>query len=395
VDAGVDSGIPYASPTGASSWSVADITSLSTASTYNGVTFDGRYVYFAPDGSTAVALRYDTHGTYGDPAAWSTYLLTTRNASAFGYRGAAFDGRYVYFVPSSSSAILSRFDTHGSFTDDAMWTMFDMNAVGAAHGLQGATFDGRYLYLVPSASKAIRYDTTSDIATPGSWSTQDLSAVDPHAVGYIGAVFDGRYVYYAPSSSGGVAQAVVARFDTLGAFSSTSAWSTFDVSTVSSAASGFRSAAFDGRYVYLVPGWTAPTPAWSKSTVARLDTQADFGTAASWTTFDTTTLDPDASGYNSATFDGRFLIFAPGYDATSGAYHGRALLYDTTASFGSASAWTRTDTTAWSTAQVNMRGAAFDGEYVYFAPRSGSALRFLRHASPAKAGFPALGGSFY
>lgn len=385
--------LTFADPRSGSAWTTANLASLSLASAYNGAVFDGRYVYFAPDGSTAMALRYDTQKAYSDAASWSTYALARKSATAFGYRGATFDGRYVYFVPATAKAVLVRFDTRGSFSDDAMWTAFDLNGVGASGGFQGGTFDGRYLMLTPTASVALRYDTQGDLTAAQSWSAKDLLTVAPSAYGFVGGVFDGRYVYYAPNSHAGSPHGTVARYDTSGSFTMTASWSTFDLTTVSPHAVGFRTAAFDGRYVYLVPGWSAPTPAWSQGVLARLDTHASFTQASSWSTFDTGAVDSHATGYNSATFDGRYLVFGPGYDAASATYHGRVLALDTESPMDAASSWVMEDTAAFS--QKNLRGAAFDGRYIYFPPSSGVAMRLLRHEAFVPAPFPIVGGSFY
>jgi hypothetical protein len=51
---------------------------------------------------------------------------------------------------------------------------------------------------------------------------------------------------------------LIARYDAQATFASTSAWSTFDVATKDSTATGFRGSAFDGRYLYLIPTGNGP-----------------------------------------------------------------------------------------------------------------------------------------
>jgi hypothetical protein len=49
--------------------------------------------------------------------------------------------------------------------------------------------------------------------------------------------------------------------------------------------------------------------------VARFDTTASFGTATSWSTFDTSSLGAGVGQFAGAVFDGEYLYLAP---ATSG-----------------------------------------------------------------------------
>ena len=386
-----DAGAPvsYGPLESASSWTTG-ATGLPSGS-YSGTVFDGRYVYFAPDGAGGAALRYDTTVAFDSTRAWTTFDLTGVDASARGYRGAVFDGRYVYLVPSTAGARLARFDTRAPYLDAASWTIFDLKTVTATVGFSGATFDGRYLYLVPaSAAPALRYDTAGAMASPSSWSTFAIPSVDARARSFVGAVHDGRYVYYVPNTSASGPEGVIARYDAEGPFGAAASWTTVDLAAMHPSAAGYRTGAFDGRYLYLVPGWTAPTPTWSASTVARYDTRAAFAEAGSWSFFDTTAVDPSAAGFNAAAFDGRRLVLAPGYN---GSYHGHTVSFDTQRELSDTGAWSTFDAASLGPAIGNLRGAAFDGKYVYFAPSAGVALRF--QARDTATASPPGGGSFY
>jgi len=61
-----------------------------------------------------------------------------------GYDGASFDGRFVYFAPLNSG-IAIRYDTQGTLDDSRRWQRFDMTRLGAG-SVVGTVFDGRYLY---------------------------------------------------------------------------------------------------------------------------------------------------------------------------------------------------------------------------------------------------------
>jgi hypothetical protein len=106
-----------------------------------------------------------------DPSCWSTFDMTTVKARARGFAGAAFDGRYVYFVPDASDGLVARYDTQATFTTDGSWSTFDMTTVNmGAKGFRGAAFDGRYVYFVPCLNPSFdglvaRYDTQAAFTT--------------------------------------------------------------------------------------------------------------------------------------------------------------------------------------------------------------------------------------
>jgi hypothetical protein len=198
-----------------------DPASLSAdAEGFQGAVFDGRYVYFVPKGTlhfSGLVMRYDTQATTPFTAAtsWSTFDMTTLNAAAKGYYGGAFDGRYVYFVPwyngTEFNSLVVRYDPQAPFGTSASWSIFDVSTVNpSAKGFAGAAFDGRYVYFVPNNSSkpdglVARYDTQATFGAAGSWSTFDMTTAGADATtGFLGAGFDGRYVYL--NSGGGVAR---------------------------------------------------------------------------------------------------------------------------------------------------------------------------------------------
>jgi hypothetical protein len=237
-------------------------------------------------------------------------------------------------------------------TDPNSWQTFDLVAGGAdtpgftgTSGYTGAVFDGRYVYLVPSSNGTgphgvvTRFDTKGSFTTATSWSTFDMAGVDVNARGYFGGAFDGRYIYFVPGFVSGQTNpqgAIAVRYDTQGAFNAGTSWTAFNTSTLSASATGFAGGLFDGRYVYLVPygGGTL-------GLVTRFDTTGSFSDTASWRTFD-----------------------AAGLDGGAGPRPGGKLGGGT----------------------VGFRGAVFDGRYAYFVPMAGSIV--LRFDAKEPAGLP-------
>ncbi|MGH7297598.1 MAG: hypothetical protein ACRELB_21855 [Polyangiaceae bacterium] len=186
----------------------------------------------------------------------------------------------------------------------------------------------------------------NDFTDPQNWETFDTSTVDARATSFGGAAFDGRYLYLVPFE-----QTLAVRFDTQQAsLGSSGAWSTFDLSNVSAGATVFQGAVYDGRYVYLVP---------STGLAVRYDTHAGFTTAASWETY---AIGVDFIG---GSFDGSHVYFSP--------YGGSAAQFNTSDSFSAPASWSTFDTSAIGGAAENY-GATFDGRYLYLAPASAGAV---------------------
>lgn len=405
-DGGMDAGgepppTVYNDINSASRWSTFDTTTVDgNARGFLGATFDGRYMYFAPDiyatSSTTtvagVATRYDTHAAFTSAAAWSTFHTDALTGTPNRYFGAAFDGQHVYFVPRTGAAPcpVLRYDPQKDFTATTSWQTFDTSTLSKlSESFVGGTFDGRYVYLVPEGSiDIVRYDITLDFSAAASWSVFDLSSMSPPFPDFWGAAFDGRYVYLIPENN--TLKGSVARYDTTASFTDPSSWSSFDPSTAIPLAKGFRGAAFDGRYLYLVP-YMNPSAMNTDGLVVRYDTSATFTDVASWSSFDTTTLNPNAKGYYGAAFDGRHVYFVP--------TDGVVARFDTTGVFDSPDAWSTFDPTTLNPPTKGFATGAFDGRYVYFIPYGqGTGGLFARFDAKSPAWMPTLpdwNGSFF
>ncbi|MBW2700290.1 MAG: hypothetical protein JRF33_05685 [Deltaproteobacteria bacterium] len=239
-----------------------------------------RYVTFVPYGDQnfahGFALRYDKTGAFSDPSSWEMFYVGSIDGLVTkGYYGGAFDGQYVYFAPFSNGADtfhgnVLRFDTHGGggFVSLSNWSAYDASSVDglATVGYKGAVFDGKYIYFVPfrdalsaQHARVLRYDTTAGFKSAESWNAVDVPDVDGLVTkGYVGAEFDGRYVFFIPyqqdASPYGTYHANVLRFDTLGDFKDRSDWSAFDAGAIDGLETkGMKYGCFDGSYVYFVP----------------------------------------------------------------------------------------------------------------------------------------------
>jgi hypothetical protein len=376
---------------------------------FSGGAFDGRYVYFAPalDG---LVLRVDVTLPFNRAASWSAFDVASLSDAGplGGFSGAVFDGRYVYFVPhalaGAPTSLVARFDTAGgALSDPTRWSTFDL-ASYAASGFSGGTTDGRFVYFVPNANAAgpdgrvVRYQVPagSDAAaapfdSPGAWSTFDMPTLNSAAAGFVGAAYDGKSVYFVPFQNGGLGDngysGIAMRLRANANIDASASWTPIDMTTINGEAFGFSGAVFDGRYVYFIPR--------QRGIAMRLDTTAtQTSSTASWQTYDLRRLeafDGGFGGFGGGAFDGRYVYYVP---TTPG--FGNVVRYDTMSTFGADCAWSSVDISQQGPLASGYFGAVFDGEYIYFVPRSsGLVARFDARMPPSLPALPAFHGSFY
>jgi hypothetical protein len=346
-------------------WSTFPLTELpGTGTSYCGGAYDGRYVYFSPSTGNSPGgpvIRYDTTRSFTDTTSWSTFDAHLGVDAGVGMTSGRYDGRYVYFV-RIGQGLAVRYDTQGTFTTDTAWTSFAMSSLPGAAAIDpsGPSYDGRYLYLAPTmdAGIALRYDPTSTdgFASSASWSVYSTNRTSAG-----GAFVGGREVF---GPRDGTAQS----YDTSQGVTSSSAWSTFDVGAIQANAMGFGATASDGRYVYFQPR--------TYSLALRYDSTLGFGEPTAWTTFDTSAT---ATNYGGVTTDGRFAYLLPESTRDASTPGGLLTRYDSTGDFASAAAWSTFDTTTLTpNAAGRFCGAVFDGEYIYFTPESNAYATIAR-----------------
>ncbi len=392
---GDDGGVPEAQATCAP----LDATSDATGDAAGDATFNPLALAPIDDAGTPAWDFFDT----------AAFTANTANA----FSGGAFDGRYVYFA--GRGQWVTRYDTtagQAGFEDASAegidggpaWAGVRVSSLGVPGtipgGFFGAVFDGRYVYFVPfgtgagNGSVAARYDSQGPLGAASSWASLDLSTLpnDGGAVasGFTGGAFDGRYVYFFPRNDG-VPDGRVLRYDTLASdagsggdagdagdaggatsqFAEPSQWSSFDVSTINAGAVGFGGGVFDGKSIELVPSvndiYDAAVHNGGSGIAVRLSSGAAFEDAAAWSTFDTTRVNGIADEFFGAAFDGQYLYFAP-------RANGVAVRFDTKAAggFGAVASWSSFNVTPVVAREgggaPSFLGAAFDGRFVYYAP---------------------------
>lgn len=319
------------------------------------------------DAQVSTVFKDITDGTN-----WTTFDTSNLALHAVGFAGGTFDGRYIYFAPTCAATqqvcnsyyetIFVRYDTKQPFMSTSSWQMFNANQAGfLTHGnsFQGATFDGEFVYFASISNESyfdgaiVRYNTTSPYADKASWTVFDTSGAHAGAYGYYGIVFDGnRNLYLVPNAG-----AVATYYDNTENFDGSNSYQFYDTKNVTALAGDYAGGVFDGRYLYLAPQ--------GNSIATRFDTQSPFASVGSWATFDL-----GVSGFETAAFDGRNVYFVPARGGANGLF----VCYDTTAPFDAAGSWSSFDTSIANAAAKGFTGAAYDGQYMYFAPAFGGSI---------------------
>jgi hypothetical protein len=424
------------------SWTYFDVaTAIHAPGGFEGAIFDGRFVYFIPYGGSpryTLVARFDTAApsqSFTDVTAWSTFDLGFLGADAgpdgatatAGFFGGSFDGRYVYLAPHSDGTGTAdgwavRYDTQAPELDagddaaedaghdggDAGDAGHDAGDAGDA-GQKDAGVDAGDAGEDAEAPDAEAPDAEAPEAgavaglgftNPAAWQTFNVGTVNDAGIGFSGTVFDGKAVYFIPTSNNvymnevhGGASGILARYLTDGGFTNHTAWQTFDLTYVNGFAADFVGAAFDGRYIYLVPAGYGVT--------VRFDTSsAAIDAGAAWESYDITravTEDAAARTFQGASFDGRFIYYLPVY-TTGKAPFVTVVRYDTQSTFTADCAWSAVDLTQIDAGAPPppLSGGIFDGQYLYLIPNAGGVVgRFLARTPGAPPGLLGENGSFW
>jgi hypothetical protein len=338
----------------------------------SGAAFDGTYVYVASgrgDSYTAYSkiLRHDPRKAFDDPSSWSTFDPASLSLDMVA-GNALFDGRFVYFAArtqlnNSVSRVVLRYDTTagGPFEAPSSWSSIDVTSLTPRTYYGNSVLANGFMYLVPYVGDPalVRYDLSKEFTDVASWQKVDLKALNPVLFTYgifSAAVFDGRYLHFIPGTNA----STVARYDTTLPLDSAASWEGFDTTALQLQARSFRGATFDGRYIYYAPN-NDQTQFKISSSFLRYDTTGVLSDYDSWAVMPVSQVST-IQAYSNGTFDGRYVYFAPG------AANPTALRVDTQGAFTDPASWQSFALTSLDTTARSYTGATFDGTHVYFTP---------------------------
>lgn len=144
--------------TNAASWTYSDTSAagFSTVNQLNAACFNGRYLYFVGSAGTDTGVIVSFNTTSGLFTAadyrWRVQLLNGSGGvpTASFSSGVVCDGRYVYITPQFGGNIVTYSPYTQSIYTAAAYSMYDISGTNTP-GYQGSIFDGRYVYYIPSS----------------------------------------------------------------------------------------------------------------------------------------------------------------------------------------------------------------------------------------------------
>lgn len=349
---------------------------------YSSVTFDGRYLYFAPMSNNKGVFfgriaRHDTLGDFRDPSSWEYFNTAGLNPNSRGFVGCFFDGRYLYLIPfhhDRHHGQVTRFDTRLGFTDPESWSFFDLqqHVDESCRGFVSGAFDGRFLYLSPYQhdwttynGHMVCFDTTSEFQVKDNWHFIDSQSIWPESRGFHSAVSAAGYTYFVPYvRENRDYHGLLVRFRQNGTFHSPEGWESVDLTSFEPSACGFVGGCYDGKYLYLAPYYNGVE---RHGLAARYDTRKPIVEPGSWEFFDMTRVHSESRGFFGALVYGSYVYFLPHCKA-EGIYHGQISRYDRRLPFHDPNAWNFLDTAAFHPKSMGYMGGAVVGSYLYLAP---------------------------
>ena len=338
---------------------------------FSGVGSDGEYNYYTPyhNGSAyhGIILRQKIFGVFKDASSWEAFDagsvdgLTTK-----GYFGnSIFDGQFMYFTPNNNgsvSGIVLRYDTTKPFKSSTSWEAYNAGSVDSltTKGFRGAVFDGQFIYFVPYHNGAyngiiLRYDTTKPFKSLTSWEAYDLDGMAGGAAkGYWGAVVLENFIYFSPyQNAASTYHGQILRYDMTRPFKSAAAWVVFNAATVSANCKGLGAPCTDGQFVYF--------PNAVYGLILRYDSTLPFNDVDSYATFDIANLSENNEVHNSCCVQGHYVAFSPSRYTI--------LVYDTEKPFSDSGSWTEKEVAGADNSDIwGYLGSYSDPNYVYFAP---------------------------
>jgi hypothetical protein len=225
---------------------------------YRGAAFDGKLVYFAPYqnnyGRHGFAVFYDTELPFNDPNSWHEADLDLLGGN--GFQGALYHENYVYYVPyfiDPSNTLGSQVYRHNTNMDWDDVNSYD--AMGFFGAYEDAVAVDNYVYFVPHLDKTgnfdtipLRYNIDKPFSDPNSWEEIRLDENSS----YIGAAFDGRYIYYSPHQSENDLPAPIMIYDTTKEFKNKNSWEFIPLEE-----SGYSNVGFNGTHAIFASKHTA------------------------------------------------------------------------------------------------------------------------------------------
>ena len=235
-----------------------------------------------------------------------------------GYRGATFDGEYVYFSPYYSNhgrhGELIRYNISEDFQDKNSWERMQIHKFEIsryqneqiikthAEGFQGVLYNEPFVYYVPYFVKDgldsifLRFDTRMEFSEIEAYSLVS----SPHV--YEDGIVHKNFVYFSPHlDKNNERETYPLRYDTTKPFTDESSWEYHFLKNKTS----YIGAESAMDKIFYAPWETTDS---ANSTIAIYDTTKPFTDEQSWRL-----IDIPYQGYTGAAFNGQHIVFPPGW----------------------------------------------------------------------------------
>jgi len=234
-----------------------------------------------------------------------------------GYRGATFDGEFVYYSPYYSNygrhAEMIRYDISRDFKDPNAWEHIKIppkivwidngeEIIVNTSGFQGILYDEPFVYYVPyhvdnkKGSVVLRYDTQMEFNNPDAFQHTGLFDV------YEDGVVHKNFMYLSPHLDfNNERNTVPLRYDSSKPFFDPNAWEQHDVKQNTS----YIDAEVVMDKIFYAPWQTTNS---TSSQIMIYDTNGSFKNDSSWEF-----IDIPYKGYSGAAFNGKYIVFSPGW----------------------------------------------------------------------------------
>lgn len=190
---------------------------------YAGGCYANSYVYFAPYYNGALhgnVMRISTNSNFSLSSVHVFNASFINGQNTVGYSGCVFDGRYITYVPFSTSNIL-RFDTFANFQLEPSWSAVNVALYTSLRPLvnfaDGISLNGS-IFFASFLTIQMKFNSTNLASTLQFFDTSNY--VTSVNTSYVGIVYNNGYLYYPSLNSG-----PFARYDVNSDFSNSSSWS--------------------------------------------------------------------------------------------------------------------------------------------------------------------------
>ena len=373
-----------------------------------------------PQQTTAMSIAKSPYGSSAIPTSIAPSVQSLPGIPGVGYRnstnlkalypdiqsysGGVFDGNYVYFATKQMAAgqanlrlVRCKIDSERNYTFGNITSLSNLfeSVVLPNYGgntfLTGGFFDGvQFIHFVASNvlmstsnTTMVSYDISKPFRNSNSFILQSAGAINSSfssgGQNYIdGCIYDGSQIYFLPTGVSSNLFSCYYNPSNIGnLFISTNTnrisikdayyWdSSTTLQTMNGNFSGFESGTFDGRYLYFAPR--------TSNVFLRYDTIEPLknGTNGFETYPLKEILNTTYGEYGSCVFDGRYVYYIPYGNLTGVNNNTKIVRYDTTLEFSQTFAYSNIDTQSLSLANKTglkgFRGGVFDGKYIYFLP---------------------------